>query len=94
MIKYDGFPNLLITYNHGFSIKVQMLTAVKRHHDQGESYKTKHLIAGLLAVSEGESISTKARARWDHRSTRGAIATSQGYLTCLDLQTKTETNWT
>lgn len=30
--------------------------AVKRHHDQGHVYKIKHLIRGLLTVSEGWSI--------------------------------------
>jgi hypothetical protein len=33
---------------------------VKRHHIQG-TYKNKHLIGGLLIVSEAESMSTRAR---------------------------------
>jgi hypothetical protein len=30
--------------------------AVKRHHDQGNSYKRKHLTGGLLNISEGQSM--------------------------------------
>ena len=31
--------------------------AVKRHHDQGDLYNSKHLTAGVLTVSEAQSAS-------------------------------------
>jgi len=36
--------------------------AVKRHHDQGDFYRRKHLIGGFLTVSE--SISIMAGSIW------------------------------
>ncbi|KAL6081559.1 hypothetical protein STEG23_000580, partial [Scotinomys teguina] len=41
----------------------QCSVAVKKHHDQGNSYKRKHLLEGLLTVSEDESIITTAGCR-------------------------------
>jgi hypothetical protein len=42
----------------------QCSTSVKRHHDQGNFYKRKHLIGGLLAVSEVSPLLSWLGAWW------------------------------
>jgi hypothetical protein len=44
------------------SVLVTFFVAVKRHHDQSNSYKEKHLTGGWLTVSEVQSIIIMVRS--------------------------------
>ena len=51
---------------HIYTYLSHCFISMKRSYDQGNSYKRKHLIAGLLTVSEGYSIIIMVGAWWGH----------------------------
>ena len=53
-----------------FSVLVRVSIAVKRHHDQGNSYKGKHLIAASLQVQRFSPLSSWKKV-WQHTSRLG-----------------------
>jgi hypothetical protein len=51
------------TISHKYHVLVRVSTAVKRHHDQGDSYKGHHLIGAGLQVLRFKSIIITAGTR-------------------------------
>ena len=62
-------------------VLIRVSIAVKRHHDQGDSYKGQHLVGAGLQVQSFSPLSS----RWEHGSFKESLALEELRVLHLDL---------